>query len=170
MGGKIYVQKLFSFCFSSNTETTTKRKVSTCGTTMKTKIQKPVKWTNYICHHCTLISHRIMTHFQTPKDLASLNIVMSLSMATKRHITVLWVFINLKQFGSHLFLAQLPLVCCIGILNLRGDTLNITFFRCWNHRADELQTKIIQASYLSWMKCHTLRSSIPLASPLGFII
>lgn len=107
-----------------------KEKVSTCGTTMKTKIQKPVKWTNYIYHHCTLINHCIMTHFQTPKDLASLNIVRSLSMATKRPITALWVFINLKQFGSHLFPAQLPLVCCIGILNLRGDTLNITFFRC----------------------------------------
>ena len=26
MGGKIYVQNLLSFCFSSNTETTTKRK------------------------------------------------------------------------------------------------------------------------------------------------
>ena len=139
--------------------------VSTCCTTMKWKIQKPVKWTNYIYHYCTLNNHRIMTIFQTLNDLACPNIVMSIRMATKRHITVFWVFIYLNKVG---WFSPLPCPITCNLLYsvqvywiLRGGILNITIFRCWNHRADELQRKIIEASYLSWMKCHTLKEFHP---------
>ena len=79
--------------------------VSTCCTTMKWKIQKPVKWTNYIYHYCTLNNHRIMTIFQTLNDLACPNIVMSIRMAAKRHITVFWVF---KYLNKVVWFSPLP--------------------------------------------------------------